>query len=193
MNLLKQSAESAGLVAQELNNFIQQSMNILSLDLSSKSSGWSVFENKKLKQYGCITSSSTDLIKRIHIMVDGIKNILDTYKIDKVIVEEVRPELGTQNIKTHRALMWLQGAVAIMLHDDFKLEFEYMYPSEWRKVCGIKTGSGVRRADLKPQDIAFVKRKFDIEVNDDIADAIGIGYAYLFSGNEELVEMITFE
>ena len=50
-------------------------MIILSLDLSTKSSGWAVFEDKKLKEYGCITSASTDLVKRIYIMRDGIKEI----------------------------------------------------------------------------------------------------------------------
>ena len=42
----------------------------LSLDLSTKSSGWAVFEDTKLVEYGCITSAATDLIKRIHIMID---------------------------------------------------------------------------------------------------------------------------
>ena len=40
-------------------------MKLLSLDISTKSTGWAVFEDKKLVEYGCITSSSTDLIKRI--------------------------------------------------------------------------------------------------------------------------------
>ena len=102
--------------------------------------------------------------------------------------------MGTQNIKTHRALMWVQGYIAIMAHDNFKLEFEYIYPSEWRKTCGIKIGSGVRRESLKPKDIAFVKEKYHIDVNDDIADAIGIGYAYLYSQKlEPPVKMINFE
>ena len=48
-------------------------MKILSLDLSTKSSGWAVFEDNQLLSHGCISSSSTDLIKRIHIMTDGIK------------------------------------------------------------------------------------------------------------------------
>ena len=82
-------------------------MKLLSLDISTRSTGWAVFEDKKLVEYGCITSSSTDLIKRIHIITDGIKEILNKYIIDKIVVEEVRPELGTQNIKTHRALMWI--------------------------------------------------------------------------------------
>ena len=51
-------------------------MKILSLDLSTKSSGWAIFEDKKLINHGCITSSSTDLIKRIHKMTDEIKQIL---------------------------------------------------------------------------------------------------------------------
>lgn len=168
-------------------------MILLSLDLSTKSSGWAIFQDKILLKYGCITSSSTDLIKRIHIMETEIKKILEENKIDKIVVEEVRPEMGTQNIKTHRALLWLQGYIAIMAHDNFKLEFEYLYPSEWRKVCGIKTGSGVRRDSLKPKDIAFVKEKYNIDVNDDIADAIGIGYAYLFSPKENPIKMINFE
>ena len=63
-------------------------MKILSLDLSTKSSGWAVFENDNLIDYGCITSSSTDLIKRIQIMTNGIKEILEKYEINKIIAEE---------------------------------------------------------------------------------------------------------
>ena len=43
---------------------------ILSLDLSTKSSGWAVFNGEELIEHGCITSASTDMIKRIHIMTD---------------------------------------------------------------------------------------------------------------------------
>ena len=40
---------------------------ILSLDLSTKSSGIAIFDNdKKLIDYTCITASSTDLVKRIY-------------------------------------------------------------------------------------------------------------------------------
>lgn len=154
-------------------------MKILALDLSTRSTGWAVFEETELIDYGCITASSSDLINRIHKIINGLDVVLDKYEIDKIVVEEVRPEMGTQNIKTHRALMWLQGAVAIFIHEKCgKLDIEYLYPNQWRKLCGIKTGSGVRRESLKPKDIAFVKDKYNIVVNDDIADAIGIGYAY---------------
>lgn len=80
---------------------------ILSLDLSTKSSGWAVFENGELMDHGCITSASTDLIKRIHIMTDAIEQLLNKYEIKTIIVEEVRPEggYGVGNTQTHRALM----------------------------------------------------------------------------------------
>ena len=164
-------------------------MNILSLDASTKSTGFAIFEGNSLKTYGCITSSSTDLFKRIHKMVDEINLLIKDNKIDKIILEEVRPETGIQNIKTHKALMFLQGAIAMMAHDNYsKVEIIYLYPSEWRKCCKIKTGRGVIRETVKQHDIRFVEETFGIKVNDDIADAIGIGYAHLHpDGEEEII------
>lgn len=155
-------------------------MRILAIDASTKSTGWAIFNNTKLETYGCITSSSTDLVKRIYKMVKELKELLINNQIDKIIMEEVRPEQGLQNIKTHKALMYLQAAITFLQHDCFpNIEIKYVYPSEWRRVCGIKTGSGVHRESLKPKDIAFVKQTYNIDTNDDIADAIGIGHAYV--------------
>lgn len=166
-------------------------MTILGIDASTKSSGWAVFEDKKLIDYGCVTAASEDLFKRIKKQVSELQEVISKYNITKIILEEVRPENGTQNIKTHKALMYLQGCFAMMLHDNFpKIAIEYLYPSEWRSRCGISTGRGITRASLKPKDIAFVKEKFNITVNDDIADAIGLAYAYLNIKNEKNVEMI---
>jgi len=155
-------------------------MNILSLDLSTKSSGWAYFENEELKEHGCITSASTDLIKRIYKMRDEIAAILDKHEITKIVVEEVRPEggFGVGNTQTHRALMWLQAATAFLIHDNYpQIQIDYIYPSSWRAKLGIKNGRGIKRTSLKEADIAFVKDKYNIEVNDDEADAICIGLA----------------
>lgn len=54
-----------------------------------------------------------------------------------------------------------------------------MYPSSWRKVCGISQGRGVQRKKQKENDINWVQKNFNLDVNDDIADAIGIGYAFI--------------
>lgn len=156
-------------------------MYLLSLDLSTKSSGWAVFNDGILIDYGCITASSTDLIKRIKKMTDELQiSALNKYEVGKVIVEEVRPEggYGVGNQKTHKALMWLQAAVAFMLHDNYPtVELEYIYPSSWRASLGIKNGRGIKRQTLKEADVEFVKTKYRINVNDDVADAICIGLA----------------
>lgn len=81
-------------------------------------------------------------------------------------------------MKTHRALMWLQGGVALMLYAyNKKLEMELIYPSSWRAAIGIKTGRGIKRTSLKEKDIQFVKENYNLDVNDDEADAICIGYS----------------
>lgn len=80
-------------------------MYILALDASTKSTGVAVFDDTKLIHYECVTASSNDLIKRIQKITAGIEEVLKKFEIKKIILEEVRPENGLQNIKTHRALM----------------------------------------------------------------------------------------
>ena len=158
-------------------------MIILAIDASTKSTGYAIFEDNVLKDYGCFTASSTDVINRIQKIIIQLSEVFNKYKIDKIILEEVRPETDddkTKNIQTHRVLMWLQGAIAFLAHEkDKNIKIDYIYPSKWRKHCGIKTGRGIKRESLKTKDIEFVQTQYHITVNDDIADAIGIGYGYI--------------
>lgn len=155
-------------------------MKVITIDASTKSTGVAFFNEQQLIDFICITASSSDLIKRIQKIIKELNDFLNKYPADKIILEEVRPENGLQNIKTHRALMWLQAAIAFMVHENHPhAVIEYVYPSEWRAACGIKNGRGIRREAQKANDILFVKENYGIDVNDDIADAIGIGHAYV--------------
>lgn len=162
-------------------------MVILSLDASTKNTGYAIFNDNQLESYGCISSSSTDLIKRIKKMISEIESILKTSGVEKIVIEEVRPEQGLQNTKTYKALMYLQAAIMFLVHERFNnIKIDFIYPNEWRKVCGIKTGAGVKRENVKTKDINFVKETYGIKVDDDIADAIGIGYAYINKIDNEI-------
>lgn len=165
-------------------------MNVLAIDASTKSSGIAIFEDNKLIKYDCLTASSTDVIKRIQKITNAIEEVMNQYPIDQIILEEVRPDEDapqTKNVQTHRVLMWLQASINFMAHDKFpKVKFEYVYPNEWRKACGIRVGRGIKRVSLKPADIKFVKDTYNIDVNDDVADAIGIGHAYVNQLNNEI-------
>lgn len=161
-------------------------MRILAIDASTKSSGLALFEEQKLIDYKCLTASSTDLIKRIQKIVIELNTYIKNNFVDKIILEEVRPEQG-RNLTTYRALMWLQAAINFMMHENYpNVKIEYVYPNEWRALCRIRTGRGIKRDNLKNADIQFVKDTYNIEVNDDIADAIGIGHSFVNQLNNEI-------
>lgn len=151
-------------------------MKMLSLDLSTSSSGWAVYEDKELVAHGTITASSTDVIKRIYKMRDNLRQIIMEHNIDKIVAEEVLPTGRMPNV--YKALSKLQAAMEFMLHDEFPhIKKEYILPNQWRSKLGIKTGRGKSREGLKMADMAWVKDKFDLVLNDDESDAIAIGYS----------------
>ena len=155
-------------------------MNIIALDMSTKSTGYAIYKHNKLIQYNYITATSNDLFNRIKVMLNAINKLLEQNPdLEYVIMQQVRQE-GFVNVKTYKALMYLQGCVQMIIHQKFKhLQTDFLYPSSWRKVCKIKQGRGVQRKQQKQLDIEWVRQNFNIEVNDDEADAIGLGYAYI--------------
>lgn len=172
-------------------------MNILAIDASTRSSGWAIYKDEKMIDCGCITASSTDLVARIKKIISDFDSVLQEHSIEVIILEEVRPgdaeERGIAHpVKntTYKALMYLQAAITFLVHEKYKkIKIEYVYPSEWRKVCGIHTGRGIKRQELKEKSIEFAFNKYGVKVNDDIADAIGIGYYYTHKEKAEKQEV----
>lgn len=155
-------------------------MNLIAIDASTKSSGIAIYKHNKLQKVDCIKATSSDLFNRIKVMLLGVKKYLQQNPdLEYIVLEEVRQQ-SLVNVKTYKALMYLQGCICLLVHESFKhITVDFMYPSSWRKVCGISQGRGVQRKKQKQNDIEWVRKTFGMDVNDDIADAIGIGYAYL--------------
>lgn len=153
-------------------------MFYLALDLSSKSSGYAVFEDKKLMKYGCITAASSNVWHRIDKMILELDKILQQYQFSHIYIEDVYPEDVKGNLTVWKTLTYLQGFVLHLL-DKYDLKSTFLTASSWRSKCGIHTGRGIKRESLKAKDIAFVKNHFGLDVNDDVADAICIGCAVL--------------
>ena len=165
-------------------------MNFLFLDLSTKSTGYAISDDKgNLITYGLITASSENNIARIQKIQNKLIDLIKEYKIEKLIAEDVHPEAYGYS-DTARLLMCLQGSVVLGAHsvnNKFNSKnIEFMQASEWRHQLGIKTGRGVRREKLKPLDIQYVKDTYGIEANDDVCDAICLYSAYFKSNKEEL-------
>lgn len=147
-------------------------MNILALDLSSKSTGWAVATDGVYEVSGCITASSTDYIARIYKICEAIAELIKKYDIEKIYCEEVRPE---QNSHTQKVLIQLQSKVVFTAWEiNKKITVDFLTPSAWRAAVGIQTGRGIKREALKAADIKYVELTYGKKVNDDEADAIGI-------------------
>lgn len=148
--------------------------------MSTKNTGYAIYKHNKLISYSCISATSNDLFNRIKVMMNAINKLLQQNPdLEYVVMQQVRQE-GFINVKTYKALMYLQGCIQMMIHEKFKhLQTDFLYPSSWRKICKIKQGRGVQRKEQKQLDIQWVKQNFNIQVNDDEADAIGLGYAYI--------------
>lgn len=151
-------------------------MIVLALDLSTKQSGYALGMDGKLEKHGFFSASDKNPIKRIIKMRDQIIKLLKIYNIKKIIMEQVRPEYNSHTMKI---LMWLQAATVIAAYEiDPQIQCEFIGASSWRAQLKIKQGRGIKRNQLKPQDIQYVKNKYNIQVNDDEADAICIFDAY---------------
>ena len=150
---------------------------ILGLDPSTKSTGYSVFNNSELIAHGTITAGSTNVYNRIDKMIEEIEKVIKQYNINDCVLEEVIPEDVRFNNNVFKPLMYLQGFICHLLNK-YNIKPTFFVASEWRKKCGIKTGRGIKRESLKPQDKMFVKQIYGLEVNDDEADSICINYAY---------------
>jgi len=87
-------------------------------------------------------------------MRDSIAQLIKDNQIVKIIMEEVRPEY---NSHTNKILMYLQASVVLMAYEiNPKIEFEFFGASEWRAKLKMRQGRGVKREQLKPQDINYV-------------------------------------
>jgi hypothetical protein len=64
-------------------------MRVLSVDQSYTSSGWCVFNNEELEDFGIIGTEITDgdMVVRARIITDKLKEIANTYNIDMVGIE----------------------------------------------------------------------------------------------------------
>ena len=87
-------------------------MYILGLDMSTQKTGYSIFENNKLIDYGCFEMLSTqekDWRVRIKYMANQLGELMGQYEFGKVYIEDVPPIIN--NSQTVKILGALQGIV----------------------------------------------------------------------------------
>ena len=151
---------------------------ILSLDTSSKITGYAVFNDGKLIRYSSIDRSDIkDSEKRMRDMVECLITLLEREAPDVVVIEEA---VVTRNPQTQRMLSMILGVVfGVCVNNHFN--YCSLRPTQWRKaVRGDDEKLPRKREELKLWSINKVAELYDIQdICDDISDAILIGKAFI--------------
>ncbi len=111
---------------------------ILGLDMSSKKSGYSLFDGENLIDYGCWEISfdeEQDWRERIRYMADRFNNYCRHNKIEYIYIEDVPPILDNSN--TVKVLSALQGAVLSIAHLR-KIPIKFIPNNRWKNDIGIE-------------------------------------------------------
>ena len=149
-------------------------MIILALDQSTRISGWSVFENKELKEFGHWTETSDSIGKRILNISNHIKDLINKYDPDLVVFENIQLQNRNIGVDTFQKLAWVQGAIISVL-EEWDVEYKIIYASEWRKSCDFLKGNDKHRNEQKKIAQQWVKDTYNLKCTQDEADAICIG------------------
>lgn len=143
-------------------------MKILCLDQSTRVVGYSLWEDKKLVDYGHLTYKEKDMLKRMEQICRDVTKMIVAESPVLVVIE------GTQNQMNNKVfgeLSQLQG-VLFSIFFNIGVKFEVVHPKTWKSFCGVK---GAKRKEQKENTRIIVKEMFGIEATEDEADAIGIG------------------
>ena len=156
-------------------------MRILSLDQASRCTGYAVYDGTDLIKWGLIDlHKEKDVEIRYDQMCNEIYALIKRYKPNLVVFEDV--SLRT-SIKTLIVLARLQGAIISMATLN-NAKYHIYAPTQWRSILNIKQGNKIKRPQLKPEAIDYVKQCYGItEINDDEAEGLCIGLAYLKEHN----------
>lgn len=148
----------------------------LALDQASHTTGYAIFDDKQLVTSGVFNAKGKDEIERIIAVRQWLVSILQNWQPDLVGIEGIQfqEEGGGQKmgVTVFETLARLQGVLMVTCYEQ-KVNFRLCPTNTWRHACGVK---GKARADKKRSMQALVKEWYGLNVTDDIADAIGIGY-----------------
>lgn len=150
-------------------------IKVLSLDQSTRVSGWAYFEDGQYIESGIIDmhKSKLETEERSFMMAKEIWKIINKYKPQHLVLEGVQQQ---SNPSTMIILARLAGMV-IGYAEAHNIETHILLPSQWRKQLGYSQGAKVKRQELKQQSIDYVKENFGINVSEDENEAICEGVA----------------
>ncbi len=160
---------------------------ILALDQATHISGYAIFSNKNLIDYGTFEATGVNDIERSIQVKQWMISLIDQFQIDFVGLEGIQYQTAA-GVTTFETLARLQGILAATCYEE-KISYKIASTNTWRAHCGVQ---GRTRPDKKRSMQRLVQEWFKIKPTEDEADAIGIG-KYFCDIQTPKVEIVDWE
>ena len=166
----------------------KKSSVVLALDQSTSATGWSLWKEEKLIDYG-VYKPSGDRDKRINDMRAWLEHKVEEISLDAdvelvLVLEDIQLQ---RNVDTYKVLAQLQGVlinVGFQMWKEHKVQgTEIYYAAEWKKTCNIK---GKYSKDQKTSAMQHIADKYKLKVTQDTCDAICLGEHHISKQGSEL-------
>lgn len=165
----------------------QNTYRILALDQASHTTGYAIFDDGKLIKYGRFNTELSDEIARCSLIKSWLLSMINNWRPDYIGIEGIQyQEEGggkIMGVTVFQTLARLQGILMEACYTA-KIPYEICPTNTWRHICGVK---GKARTDRKRSMQLLVKQWYNIDVNDDESDAIGIGRYLSSKTNQKII------
>ena len=150
-------------------------MRVLSLDQSTRVSGYCLFEDGEYVESGTIDmgASKLDTYHRSFEMAKALWRVIKKYKPEYLVIEDTQQQ---NNVKTVITLARLQGMI-IGYAEAHGIGVHILLPTQWRSVLDYAQGPKVKRGMLKQQSIDRVKTNYGLDLPEDECESICINEA----------------
>lgn len=143
---------------------------VLALDAATNTTGYSIFDDKKLVAYGTFTTTGRNATEKINQVKHWVDDLRQKAKPNFIGIENIQYQ-QMAGVKTFQTLANLQGVLLDYCFEN--CESALVMPSTWRAHLGINHGD--KRVEAKQKTQSYVKLLTGLEVSQDEADAICIG------------------
>ena len=145
---------------------------ILALDQSSRISGFAVFKENKLFEFGQINLSEYNIGERLVFLRKWVQDLIVKYGVEEVYLEDIQLQNNVMNnVQTFKTLAQVIGVITEVL-EEMGIKYTLILSTVWKSTLGIK---GKNRPEQKRNAQIYVQTTFGIKPTQDECDAICIG------------------
>lgn len=146
--------------------------NLLAIDQASVTSGYAVFKDGELVDYGKFTFNDDVIAERLVKIRAKVQELIKEHDINEVAFEDIQMQGNVaNNVQTFKILSEVFGVVSETLQE-MKMKYTVVMAGTWKSTLGIK---GRTRPEQKKNAQEYVLNTYGVKAIQDVCDAICIG------------------